>query len=88
LGPFDRAVEHPGDQFAEQALVGVTGAEEIALWMPDPINKLEAALLETPSFHPAAVVKLPGPRRTKPCFFSWNACDIRFLEELELFLRE
>lgn len=31
----------------EQLLIGNTGADEISLWMPDSINKLEAALLET-----------------------------------------
>lgn len=30
---------------------GETGAEEIALWMPDSINKLESALLETRIVH-------------------------------------
>jgi phage terminase large subunit-like protein len=30
----------------DSLLLGETGAEEVALWMPDSINKLEAALLE------------------------------------------
>jgi phage terminase large subunit-like protein len=34
------------DQKEESELIGKTGAEEIALWMPDSILKLEAALLE------------------------------------------
>jgi phage terminase large subunit-like protein len=35
----------------EQALVGATGADEIALWMPDSINKLENALYEQRIIH-------------------------------------
>ena len=34
------------DKKEESALVGTTGVEEVALWMPDSILKLEAALLE------------------------------------------
>ena len=34
------------DKKEESDLLGATGAEEIALWMPDSILKLEAALLE------------------------------------------
>lgn len=34
------------DKKEETELLGETGAEEVALWMPDSINKLEAALLE------------------------------------------
>lgn len=34
------------DKKEETELLGATGAEEIALWMPDSILKLEAALLE------------------------------------------
>ena len=40
---FNRRVIEKKD---EQALLGGTGADEIALWMPDSINKVEAALLE------------------------------------------
>jgi phage terminase large subunit-like protein len=34
------------DKKIESVYIGETGAEEVALWMPDSINKLEAALLE------------------------------------------
>jgi len=34
------------DKKEESSLIGSTGAEEVALWMPDSILKLEAALLE------------------------------------------
>jgi phage terminase large subunit-like protein len=34
------------DRKEESALLGATGVEEVALWMPDSILKLEAALLE------------------------------------------
>jgi len=34
------------DKKEESQLIGATGAEEVALWMPDSILKLEAALLE------------------------------------------
>ncbi len=40
---FNRRVIGEG---AESALVGKTGAEEVALWMPDSVLKFEAALLE------------------------------------------
>ena len=44
-----RVIEKKDDKAllgAERALLGDTGADEIAIWMPDSITKLEAALLE------------------------------------------
>lgn len=52
---FQRRVvgERPGD------IANETGAEDIVLWMPDSINKLEAALLETRiAVHPNPVMRM------------------------------
>jgi phage terminase large subunit-like protein len=43
---FQRRVIDKKESPEEAQLLGATGAEEIALWMPDSILKLEAALLE------------------------------------------